>query len=43
MDSQELELANRQNYLMVPSYSEAILLDPCHQQQPNSVSLTNSH
>ncbi|KAH7726127.1 hypothetical protein AAVH_06315 [Aphelenchoides avenae] len=28
MDSSELEIANRQNYLIVPSYSEAILLDP---------------
>jgi hypothetical protein len=32
IDSAELELANRQNYLIVPSYSEAILLDPL---QPN--------
>lgn len=30
IDSAELELANRQNYLIVPSYSEAILLDPVH-------------
>lgn len=28
MESRELELANCQNYLIVPSYSEAILLDP---------------
>uniref|UniRef100_A0AC35U6T5 Transmembrane protein 151B n=1 Tax=Rhabditophanes sp. KR3021 TaxID=114890 RepID=A0AC35U6T5_9BILA len=28
MESRELELAARENYLMVPSYSEAMLLDP---------------
>jgi hypothetical protein len=28
MESRELEIANQQNYLIVPSYSEAILLDP---------------
>lgn len=28
MDSNELNLAYRQNYVVVPSYSEAILLDP---------------
>lgn len=28
MESRELELANRENYIIIPSYSEAILLDP---------------
>uniref|UniRef100_A0A1I8BQ26 Uncharacterized protein n=1 Tax=Meloidogyne hapla TaxID=6305 RepID=A0A1I8BQ26_MELHA len=37
MDSNELSMANRQNYVVVPSYSEAILLDPY-----NNVQLSNS-
>ncbi|CAK5094108.1 unnamed protein product [Meloidogyne enterolobii] len=37
MDSHELSMANRQNYVVVPSYSEAILLDPYNNTQlPNS-------
>lgn len=28
MDSRELEMAVRQSYLIVPSYSEAVLLEP---------------
>ncbi|KAL3088052.1 hypothetical protein niasHS_009338 [Heterodera schachtii] len=33
MESNELEEANRRNYLIVPSYSQAILLDPVDQLQ----------
>uniref|UniRef100_A0A914LJX1 Uncharacterized protein n=1 Tax=Meloidogyne incognita TaxID=6306 RepID=A0A914LJX1_MELIC len=37
MDSHELSIANRQNYVVVPSYSEAILLDPYNNAQlPNA-------
>uniref|UniRef100_A0A915DLQ4 Uncharacterized protein n=1 Tax=Ditylenchus dipsaci TaxID=166011 RepID=A0A915DLQ4_9BILA len=37
METCELELANRQNYLIVPSYSEAILLDPLMMSSANGV------
>ncbi|KAK0396154.1 hypothetical protein QR680_001595 [Steinernema hermaphroditum] len=35
MESGELEMAVRQNYLIVPSYSEAILLDPVPNHHTN--------
>ncbi|KAI6181687.1 Transmembrane protein-like protein [Aphelenchoides besseyi] len=41
IDTAELELANRQNYLVVPSYSEAILLDPLHPNLRSEIRFRN--
>ncbi|TMS35613.1 hypothetical protein L596_002976 [Steinernema carpocapsae] len=41
MESGELEMAVRQNYLIVPSYSEAILLDPIPNHRTNQQILSH--
>ncbi|CAD5213466.1 unnamed protein product [Bursaphelenchus xylophilus] len=39
IDTIDLERANQQNYLIVPSYSEAVLMDPIHTNYSSSIRL----
>lgn len=44
MESRELELANYENYILIPSYSEAILLDPLMTKNaPSQISMKLSN